>query len=110
MCICLKNPSSLSFGFQSIPNLPVGQIVARDSRSSEWMSLPGSSKQMASTVPEFNDPNPAWIEMPPGGWADGEFHDPSESRGEHAYAIYLKPEPNANVIRIVSETYHSLAN
>jgi hypothetical protein len=74
------------------------------------MSLPGSSKQMASTASEFIDPNPAWIEMPPGGWADGEFHDPCELRGEHAYAIYLKPQASANVIRIVSEPYRSLAD
>lgn len=62
-------------------NFPVGQIVVRDSSSSEWMSHPGSSKQVASTAPGFIDPNPAWIEMPPSGWADGEFHDHSESQG-----------------------------
>jgi hypothetical protein len=90
--------------------VPVGQIVTRTSPSTEWMTLAVTSKQQTSAAPEFIDPNLAWIEMPPGGWADGELYDPNESRGERAYAIYLKPEPNANVIRIVSETYHSLTN
>jgi len=51
-----------------------------------------------------------WVEMPPGGWVDGEFHDPGESPGEHAYAIYVKPARDVSVIRIVSNSYPSLAN
>ncbi len=45
--------------------------------------------------------------MPPGGWADGEFYDPGDWTGEHAYAIFLKPSRNAGMVRILSEPYGS---
>jgi len=51
-----------------------------------------------------------WIEMPPGGWIDGEFQDTVEFPGEHAYVIYVKPARDASGIRIVSNSYPSLAN
>ena len=56
------------------------------------------------------DPNLMWIEMPPGGWIDGEFQDTVEFPGEHAYVIYVKPARDASGIRIVSNSYPSLAN
>lgn len=87
-------------------NLPVGQIVTRTSPSSEWMTLPATSQQQASSRPTFIDRNLAWIEMPPGGWVDAEFSDPGESVGEHAYAVFLKPERSAAAVRITSQPYH----
>src|SRR6266851_5088347 len=72
-------------------NAPFGQIVARTSPSSEWISLSTTSKQQVSPVSGFMDANLTWIEMPPGGWVDGEFHDANESSEEHAYVIYVKP-------------------
>ena len=54
---------------------------------------------------EFGNSNLMWIEMPPGGWVDGEFPDPGESPDEHAYAIYVKTDRDANGIRIVSKSY-----
>jgi hypothetical protein len=89
---------------------PVGQIVARTTPSSEWMSLPSGSKQQVQAVQEFVDQGIAWIEMPPGGWIDGEFRDVGEFSGEHAYAIFLKPARDAAAIRIVSKSYFSPAN
>ena len=56
------------------------------------------------------DSNFTWIELPPGGWVDGEFHDPGESPEEHAYVMYVKPARDAKGIRIVSKSYPSLAN
>ena len=84
-------------------NAPVGQIVTRTSPSSEWMTLSATSQQQWSAGPEFIDRNLAWIEMPPGGWVDGEFSDPGESAGDHAYAIVLKPERTAAAVRITSQ-------
>lgn len=86
-------------------NAPVGQIVARASPSSEWMVLSGNSQQGNSTMQESSGPKVGWIEMPPGGWADGEFSDPGDWSEEHAYAIFLKPDRNADTIRILSEPY-----
>ena len=91
-------------------NAPVGQIVARTSPSSEWMTLSGNSVHGVSAIQESMDSNLAWIEVPPGGWVDGEFRDARESPGEHAYAIFLKPARNANAVMVVSNSYPSLAN
>lgn len=84
-------------------NVPVGQIVTRTSPSSEWMLL---SSTLQDTVPEIIDRNLVWIEMPPGGWVDGEFSDRGESAGDRAYAIFLKPDRNGDEVRIISEPYH----
>jgi hypothetical protein len=54
--------------------------------------------------------NLTWIEMPPGGWVDGEFHDGGESPEEHAYVIYVKLARDADVSRIISQPYTSSAN
>lgn len=88
----------------------VGQIVARTSTSSDWTTLSDTSKHGDSGSQEITHPNVAWIEMPPGGWVDGEFRDERESTGEHAYAIFLKPARNANAIKIVSNSYPSARN
>ena len=90
-------------------NAPIGQIVARTSPSSKWMALSGNSKHGVSAIQESMDPNLAWIEMPPGGWVDGEFHDAGQFPGEHAYAMVLKPLRNASAVTIVSNSYFSLA-
>jgi hypothetical protein len=84
---------------------PIGQLVARTSLSTEWMSLSSASRQRVAAAQEFTDSNLTWIEMPPGGWVDGEFFDTGESPEEHGYVIYVKPARNANGIRIVSKTY-----
>src|SRR5260370_2215696 len=70
-------------------NVPIGQIVGRTSPSSEWMNLSNTSQQQVPGVQELVDANLTWIEMPPGGWVDGEFHEAGESPGEHAYVIYV---------------------
>ncbi len=101
---------SIFYPMRAGTNAPLGQIVARTSPSSEWISLSTTSKQQASPVSGFMDTNLTWIEMPPGGWVDGEFHDANESSEEHAYVIYVKPARDVSVIRIVSNSYPSLAN
>src|SRR5258708_6865532 len=90
--------------------VPSGQVVARTSPSSEWMRLSGTWKQRLPAVQEFGNSNLMWIEMPPGGWVDGEFSDPGESPDEHAYAIYVKTDRDAKGIRIVSKSYVSPRN
>jgi hypothetical protein len=52
-------------------NIPIGQLVARTALPSDWTSLSNTSAQRLPAVQEDNDPNLRWIEMPPGGWADG---------------------------------------
>lgn len=85
-------------------NVPIGQIVVRNSHSSVWTNVSDSPEEAALA---FVESNLTWIEMPPGGWVDGEFRDPGESAGEHAYAIFLKSDRNGEVARIVSEPYRT---
>ena len=101
---------SVFYPIRAGTNVLLGQIVTRSLPSSEWISLSITSQEPVSAVQGFMDTNLTWIEMPPGGWVDGEFHDAGESPGEHAYVIYVKPARNASGIRIVSNSYHSLAN
>lgn len=91
-------------------NEPMGQLVMRTSPSSDWMSLSGTSNQPVAPVGEFMDSGLTWIEMPPGGWVDSEFFDAGEFRGEHAYAIYVRPAREAKGIRILSKSYPSLTH
>jgi hypothetical protein len=101
----LRNMGNRSLFYPTRPgtSVPVGQIVSRASGSIEWMTPSGTLKQLI-------DPNLAWIEMPPGGWVGGAFHDPEEFPGSHAYAIYVKPDRNADEILIVSEPYQLARN
>lgn len=87
-------------------SVPIGELVVRTSPSSEWMSSSGTSKeQRVLAAQQSSDSTLAWIEMPPGGLADGEFQDTDKSTEEHAYVIYVKTARDANGIRIVSKSY-----
>jgi hypothetical protein len=98
---------SIFYPVSTAINKPIGQLVARPTLISDWTSLSSTLAQRLSAVQEDNDPNLRWIEMPPGGWADGEFSDPDDWTGEHAYAVFLKPSRNASTVRILSEPYGS---
>jgi hypothetical protein len=103
----LRNMGNRSLFYPARPgtSAPLGQIVSRASGSSEWMTPSGTLKPQGAALQEFINPNLAWIEMPPGGWVDGAFHDPEEFPESHAYAIYVKPDRNADEVLIVSEPY-----
>ena len=101
---------SIFYPVDTTTSVPTGQLVARTSPSSEWTSLSSTLKQRLPAAREFLDSNLTWIEMPPGGWVEGEFSDPGESPNEHAYVIYVKPERDAKGISIVSKSYMSSRN
>lgn len=100
---------SVFYPIGTATNAPIGQVVARASPSSDWISLSSTSQQQVESVQELGGANLTWIEMPPGGWVDGEFHDAGESPEEHAYVIYVKPARVANGIGIFSQSYSSPA-
>lgn len=87
-------------------NVLVGRAVYRTTKESDWMAFPWPSKSAVSAAQERIDQSIAWIEIPPGGWIDGQFHDPGWPGGDHAYAVDLKPEPNASIVSFVSPPYH----
>lgn len=97
---------SIFYPVRAETNVPLGQIVARTSPSSEWINSTTTSEQPVSAVPEFMDTKLTWIEMPPGGWVDGEFRDLGEPPGDHAYVIYVKPARDVSGIWIISNYYH----
>jgi hypothetical protein len=87
-----------------------GHVVYRTTAQSEWMVLPRSSTSPIPNAQEPNGQNAAWIELPPGGWVDGQFRDPGWSGGDHAYVVDLKLERSAKAIPLVSPPYHFIAN
>jgi len=96
---------SVFYPISTKTNMPIGQLVAPPTPSSDWMSLSSTVAQRVLAIQD--DPNLRWIEMPPGGWANGEFSDSDDWTGDHAYAIFLKPARNADAVRILSEPYGS---
>ena len=86
-------------------NVLAGHVVYRIALESKWMAVPWSATPSVPNVQEPNDQNLAWIEMPPGGWVDGQFQDLGWPDGDHAYAIDLKPEPDAKIVGLVSPAY-----
>lgn len=84
---------------------PVGQLVARASGASEWVSIFGASNMRLPAAQDLTDGNLAWIEMPPGGWVDGVFPDTGRSQEKHAYLIYVKPTRDGKGLRILSTSY-----
>jgi hypothetical protein len=88
----------------------VGHLVYRTAAESEWIALPGSPASAVPNAQELADQNVAWVEMPPGGWVDGQFKDSAQPGGEHAYAVDLKLERSAKAIKFVSPPYHFAAN
>jgi hypothetical protein len=99
---------SIFYPVDTAINTPIGELIARATLLSNWTSLSSTSvAQQLPAVPEDKDPNLRWIEMPTGGWADGEFSDPGDWTGEHAYTIFLKPRRNAGTVRILSKPYGS---
>jgi hypothetical protein len=102
-----RGSHSVFYPISTKTNMPMGQLVARPTPSSDWMSLSSTSAQRVLAVQEYDDANLRWIEMPPGGWANGEFSDSGDWTGDHAYAIFLKPARNADAVQILSEPYGS---
>ena len=84
---------------------PVGKSSQRNSSSSEWTTMSDALARGLSRGREIGDTSIAWVEMPPGGWADGEFLDAGDAPGEHAYAIPLKATREATPVRMVSNSY-----
>lgn len=91
-------------------NSPIGQLVGRVSPAADWTSLSSPSNERVPAVQNTRDSNLTWIEMPPGGWVDGEFIDTGNPPVEHAYMIYVKPTRDSNADRLVSNSYNSLPN
>ena len=105
-----KGNHSVFYPTDKTTSVPIVQLVARASPSSDWIRFSSTSQQQVAGVQKLVDANLTWIERPPGGWVDGEFPDAGESPEEHAYVIYVKPVRDANEIRIISNSYASPAN
>jgi hypothetical protein len=82
-----KRNHSVFYPTGTTTSVPVGQLVARASSTSDWTNLSGASKQRVPAVEEFTNSNRRWTEMPPGGWVDDEFQGVGESPEQHAYVI-----------------------
>lgn len=90
-------------------NRPIGEIVHRVGAQSEWKSLSGSELS-APARPQLHGGSVTWIEMPPGGWLDGEYEDPGSPTGDHAYELVLKTGADSKLEPLLSRAYPINAN
>ena len=88
-------------------SMPFGEIVARTSVSSRWMTPSGVSADQNTASGELRGKAVTWIEMPPEGWVDGEFQEVEDFPGEHAYTIFVKPSLEGKVVRVFSNAYRA---
>lgn len=86
-------------------NRPIGQIVYRVAPQSDWKRLSESEPPPSTRAPLNGKRQIAWIEMPPEGWADGEYEDPGSPAGEHALELELKVATDGKVSPLLSRTY-----
>jgi hypothetical protein len=86
-------------------NRPMGHLVYRVASGSDWRLT--SESELSSSVPaQLNAKDHiAWVELPPGGWADGEYDDPGFPPGEHAYELDLKFASDGKVSPLLSRAY-----
>jgi hypothetical protein len=91
-------------------NRPMGHLVYRIAPGSDWRLL--SEPELSPSGPARLNANShsAWVEMPPGGWADGEYDDPGSPAGEHAYELDLKFAADGKVSPLLSHAYTVNAN
>jgi len=85
-------------------NRPMGQIVYRIAHQSDWKPL-SESKLSPSSRAQLSGRGVAWIEMPPGGWADGEYEDPGSPAGDHAIKLDVKVTADGNASPLLSAAY-----
>lgn len=83
-------------------NVLVGHVVHRASVQSDWVALP-SADSITVADQSASDHDWAWIELPPGGWIDGQFYDPRQPNDDHAYAFDLKPGREAAIVQFISQ-------
>lgn len=85
-------------------NRPIGEIVYRAAPQSEWKPL-SESEPSLSTRAQLNGRGVAWIEMPLGGWADGEYDDPGSPAGDHAFALDIKVAADGKIRSLLPRAY-----
>jgi len=86
-------------------NRAIGQIVYRIAPGADWEPLSVSGLSRSTPGHENVQAHVAWVEMPPGGWADGEYEDPGSPAGDHAYALEVKVAPDGKVSSLLSRAY-----
>lgn len=91
-------------------NRPIGHILYRVAPQPDWKPI-SESEPSASTRTRLNGGDHiSWIEMPPGGWADGEYEDPGSPGGDHALELEVKVATDGKVSPLLSRPYSVNSN
>jgi hypothetical protein len=91
-------------------NCPMGHVVYRIAPGSDWGPLLTPELYRSGLDEPNANGNIAWVEMRPGGWADGEYEDPGSPTGEHAYELDLKFAEDGKVSPLLSHPYLTSVN
>lgn len=91
-------------------NRPIGHLVYRIPPQSDWKLLFEPELSQSGPAQVNADGHIVWVEMPPGGWADGQYDDPGFPAGEHAYELDLKFAADGKVWPVLSHPYLARPN
>ena len=107
----LTNQGNAPIFYSASPNTnrPLGHVVYRIVPESGWRRF-SQPEFPALGRDELETGNIAWIEMPPGGWVDGDYVDTGSPVGEHAYEVDLRFEANGKVSPLFSKPYFTGTN
>lgn len=86
-------------------NHPMGQIIYRVAPGGDWKPLSASELSPSTPGQQNVKAHLAWVEMPPGGWANGEYEDPGSPAGDHAFALDVKVATDGKVTPLLSRAY-----
>jgi hypothetical protein len=86
-------------------NHPMGQVLYRFASGADWKLLSAGELSPPTPGPQNVKPHLAWVEMPPGGWAEGEYEDPGSPAGEHAFELEVKVAIDGNASPLRSRAY-----
>ena len=86
-------------------NRPIGRIVYRVAPQSDWKQLPESAPSPSTQAQLSGKGHVAWIQVPPGGWADGQYEDPGSPAGDHAFELEVKFTTDGEASPLLSRAY-----
>jgi len=84
---------------------PASDIFYRTSETTTWTLLTQGPQADVAILPKCPDSSLAWIEMPPGGWVDGEVLDGGGTPGDHAIGFQIRIKQDSSSIAMLSHPY-----
>ena len=86
--------------------LPEGYQLFREVGKDNWHSRP--PRRVKETLPEVNEGEYIWLELAPGKSQEFDTFDWSDDNEEHAFSTFVKSNPNARPVEIVTNAFRPI--